>query len=145
MPQELLIRCRRMRRDATDAEARLWRLLRNRQLGGWKFRRQHAAGPFFLDFYCHEAKIAIELDGGGHAAQPQRAKDAARTRALTAEGIRVLRFWDSEVSGNIEGVAARIWDALTPGTPSGEPLGDPAPALSRRERAKPATKAREVS
>jgi len=117
-----------MRRDATDAEARLWRLLRNRQLGGWKFRRQHPAGPFVLDFYCHEAKLAIEVDGAGHhAGQRRRVKDAARTRALEAEGIRVLRFWDGEVIGNIEGAAAKIWGALTP-------------ALSQRERAKPTAK-----
>jgi very-short-patch-repair endonuclease len=117
-----------MRRDATSTETRLWRLLKNRQLGGWKFRRQHPVGPFVLDFYCHEAKLAIEVDGGGHKAQPQRARDAARTRALNAENIRILRFWDSEVTSDMEGVAARIWDALTP-------------ALSQRERAKPTAKA----
>jgi very-short-patch-repair endonuclease len=90
-------------------------------LDGWKFRRQHAVGPFILDFYCHEAKLAVEVDGGIHAKDAQRRKDVARSQALTAEGVRVLRFWDGEILRDIESVAARIWIALTP-------------TLSQRER-----------
>ncbi|MGE5599382.1 MAG: endonuclease domain-containing protein, partial [Bacteroidota bacterium] len=61
LPPQLLQRCRELRQSATDAEQLLWELIRNRQLLGAKFRRQHPVGPFILDFYCHEAKLAIEL------------------------------------------------------------------------------------
>ncbi|MGQ9779219.1 MAG: endonuclease domain-containing protein [Bacillota bacterium] len=92
----------------------LWGLIRDRQLGGAKFRRQHPVGPFILDFYCHEAKLAVELDGGVHTDPEQAKRDAERTKALEAEGIRVLRFWNHEVHERTEEVLAKIREALTP-------------------------------
>lgn len=110
-----------MRREQTAAEEKLWRLLRGRQLGGYKFRRQHAIanpetggayGNYILDFYCHEKLLAIELDGGGHAETEQAAYDANRTRALETLGIAELRFWNSEISENLEYALEAIWNKL---------------------------------
>src|SRR4051812_16265240 len=87
-----LQRRRTLRHGATDAEALLWHELRNRQLGGFKFRRQHPCGPYIVDFYCAERKLAIELDGGQHYAPAAQAYDARRSRYLRRHGIEVLRF-----------------------------------------------------
>ncbi|MDX2008163.1 MAG: endonuclease domain-containing protein [Meiothermus sp.] len=121
LPPHLLELCRGLRRGQTLSEERLWKLLRGRQLGGFKFRRQHGIpnpatngeyGNFILDFYCHEKKLAIELDGGGHAEPEQIAYDQARTQALKSLGIAEIRFWNSEVSENLEGVLEAIWSKL---------------------------------
>jgi len=101
---------RNLRRLQTDAERKLWLLLRDRRLAGFKFRRQHPIGPFIADFCCTEVRIIVELDGGQHAIS--RAGDAARSRYLEGQGYRVLRFWNNEVSGNISGVLERIAEAL---------------------------------
>ncbi len=112
---EFLARIRALRQNATDAESLMWKLLRNRQLGGVKFRRQHPAGKYILDFYCLEFRLAVELDGGGHA-EPSRVRyDAERTQALEAQEIRVLRFWNNEVLSNPEEVLERIWEAVSEG------------------------------
>jgi predicted helicase len=87
--------------------------LRNRQLAGYKFRRQHPLGRFVLDFYCHEAKLCVELDGGQHAEPAQADYDRERTVWLNREGIRVIRFWNTDVFNNIEGVLQSILIALT--------------------------------
>ena len=112
LPPVLLARIRELRQNATHAEKLLWQLLRNRQLDGWKFLRQHPIGKYVLDFYCHEAKLAIELDGSQHAEPDQAQHDAERTRALEAEGIRVLRFWNNEVLKNTDTALQAIWNAL---------------------------------
>ena len=91
----------------------MWKLLRNRQLDGWKFRRQHPVGKYILDFYCHEARLGVELDGGQHAEPDQAQYDAERAQALEAEGIRVLRFWNNEVLKNTTAVLQEIWNVLT--------------------------------
>jgi len=93
----------------TDAERRLWFLLRARQLNGHKFRRQHPVGSFVLDFACLEQKLAVEVDGGQHADSEQ---DQRRTAWLEAQGWRVIRFWNNDVLSNPEGVAARLVEAL---------------------------------
>ena len=116
LPPQLLQRCRELRQTATDAERLLWGLIRDRQLCGARFRRQHPVGPFILDFYCHEAKLAIELDGGVHTDPEQAHRDAERAKALEVEGIRVLRFWNHEVFTDIEGVLAAIEKALISST-----------------------------
>jgi very-short-patch-repair endonuclease len=108
LPDELLKRCRELRSSASNAEKRLWSCLRNRQLLGFKFRRQHPVGRFIVDFYCHEARLAIEIDGGQHAEEHQSAYDARRTELLQAKGIRVIRFWNNEVLQNLEGVLETI-------------------------------------
>jgi very-short-patch-repair endonuclease len=85
---------RRLRRDATDAENAMWRLLRQRRLAEFKFRRQAPFGRFILDFVCFERKIVVEIDGSQHASSP---RDAARDSALAAQGFRVLRYWNNDV------------------------------------------------
>jgi very-short-patch-repair endonuclease len=87
-----LRRRRALRQHATDAEQALWRLLRSRQLGGFKFRRQHPAGRFILDFYCAELRLAIELDGGQHYEVEGLRYDEMRTAILRKRGIVVIRF-----------------------------------------------------
>jgi very-short-patch-repair endonuclease len=116
-------RAKRLRRDLTDVERKLWRWLRDRGLGGAKFRRQHPIGRYVVDFACVEAGLVVEVDGGQHA--ERRAQDAARTRYLEAQGFRVIRFWNNEVSENIEGVMATIDSALE------KPSPQPSPASGR--------------
>jgi very-short-patch-repair endonuclease len=103
---------RRMRREPTPAEERLWRALRNRQVAGLKFRRQVATGRFVLDLYCAAAKLAIEVDGAVHDEQAER--DAERTAHLHARGIRVLRFRNDDVLENLPTVLATIAEAARP-------------------------------
>ena len=102
---------RRLRRSQTAAERKLWLLLRDRRLAGFKFRRQHPVGPFIVDFCCTEAKVIVELDGGHHALSLE--SDAARSHYLAGQGYRVLRFWNNDVLGNTSGVLERIVEALT--------------------------------
>jgi very-short-patch-repair endonuclease len=123
LPPEILKRCRELRASQTPAEARLWTCLRNRQLFEAKFRRQYSIGKFILDFYCHEAKLAIELDGGGHTEPEQAEYDKRRNEILEAEGIRVLRFWNTDVLDNLEGVIEAIAVEL-PSPPSPLPRGE---------------------
>ena len=106
-----VLRARTLRRDSTDAEKLLWRALRT-QLPGTKFRRQMPIGPYFADFACFGAKLIVELDGGQHAEATEQ--DAARTRFIEAQGYRVMRFWNSDVMSNLDGVVQSIADALPP-------------------------------
>lgn len=91
---------RHMRKHPTEAERVLWFALRDRRLAGLKFRRQVPVGRAIADFYCAEARLVVEADGGGHRA-PQ---DADRDAALAAAGFTVLRFWKSDILGNLAGV-----------------------------------------
>lgn len=104
-------RARALRADDTEAETRLWQALRDRRLGGWKWRRQVPRGPFVVDFLCPEARLVVELDGGQHAEADAVAYDARRTSFLERQGLRVLRFWNSEVLTNRAGVCLTILDA----------------------------------
>jgi len=101
---------RNLRRAQTDAEARLWRHLRDRRLASYKFRRQHRIGAYFVDLVCAEAKLIVELDGGQHA--ERKSYDAARTVALEAAGYRVIRFWNDDVLERTEVVLEEILCAL---------------------------------
>jgi very-short-patch-repair endonuclease len=107
-----LDRARRLRRDETDAERTLWQRLRSGQLAGYKFRRQHEFDRFILDFYCASAKLVIEIDGGQHFADEGVARDRERTAILEANGMRVLRFTDTEVLGESEAVVEAILRGL---------------------------------
>ena len=109
-------RARTLRRDMTDAEQRLWRALRHKQVNGHRFRRQHPVGQYIADFACIEQKIIIELDGGQH--QEQVAYDGQRTRLLQAHGWTVLRFWNNDVLNNLAGVLAVIAGSLNDTPPS---------------------------
>ena len=92
-----LDRTRRLRRDATDAERRLWRLLRSRRFAGFKFRRQHEFGPYILDFVCVAARLVIEADGGQHFLPRGVEDDRTRDQYLAARGYRTVRFSDREI------------------------------------------------
>jgi very-short-patch-repair endonuclease len=106
-------RAKALRRSMTDAERRLWYYLRARRFENWKFRRQVPLGPFVVDFLCEEARVIVEVDGGQPALQSGH--DAERTRWLGDRGYTVLRYWNNEVLGNIEGVLATLTPALSQG------------------------------
>jgi very-short-patch-repair endonuclease len=106
-PKGAVRRARRLRREMTDAERALWRMLRE-HFADWHFRRQVPIRHFIADFASHRAKLIIEIDGGQHSAEV----DAGRTRILEQEGYRVLRFWNNEVLGNPDGVWIAVDAAL---------------------------------
>jgi very-short-patch-repair endonuclease len=114
-----LQRARQLRRDDTDAEARLWDALRARRLGGWKWRRQVPKGRYIVDFLCVEAALVVELDGGQHSDQADY--DARRTAYLEGLGLRVLRFWNFAVMENRDGVCLTILDACGGDRPNASP------------------------
>ncbi len=104
-------RARDLRRDGSRAERKVWELMRDRRIGGAKFRRQYPIGPYFADFACISLKLVIEVDGDHHAFQV--AADARRTAAIEREGWRVVRFWANEVVQNPEGIWAEIEQVLS--------------------------------
>jgi very-short-patch-repair endonuclease len=118
---------RRLRRDATDVERKLWQHLRRLPIDGVHFRRQAPLGPYFADFACHTTRVAIELDGGHHGDGVYAERDRDRDAYLSNQGYRVLRFWNNDVITNIDGVLSVIADVvtgkMTPPTP------DPSPPL----------------
>lgn len=124
-PNPRIARARELRRNATDAEKRLWTLLREK-LPSAKFRRQVPIGPYFADFASHAVRLVVELDGGQH----EEAADAPRTAFLEREGYRVIRFWNHDVMQNLEGVLATI-AAFTPHPPIVDAMG---PSLSHKGR-----------
>jgi very-short-patch-repair endonuclease len=117
----MLKRSRELRRDMTEAEALLWSRLRARQLQGFKFRRQVWLGGYVADFACVEARLVVEADGGQHDVRAEA--DRARTAALAREGYRVLRFWNHDILGNIDGVLMVISDALPSPSHAASPRG----------------------
>ena len=102
---------REMRATATDAETTLWRQLRAHRFAGYKFKRQQPIGKYIVDFVCFEAGLIVEVDGGQHN---ESAADQVRDAWLRSRGFVVLRFWNNEVSQNLDGVLTRILEALTP-------------------------------
>ena len=102
-------RARRLRRTLTDAERALWRALANRQVGGLKFRRQHPIGRYVVDFCCESRKLVVEVDGSQHTTE----RDEPRTRELESAGYHVVRFWNTDVLTNIEGVIGTILELAT--------------------------------
>src|SRR3954466_14357927 len=103
---------RAFRKRATGAEKLLWSKLRNRQVEGLKFRRQQQIGDRIVDFFCAEAQLAIEIDGSGHADEKEQAEDLDRELELHDKGVRLLRFWNSEVFTNLGGVIDAILFAV---------------------------------
>ena len=127
---------RRLRRDATDAERRLWYRLRSRQVDGAKFVRQEPIGRYVVDFVCRDLRLIVEVDGGQHAIDR---RDAVRDQWFSDQGYRVLRFWNNDVLANTRGVLESIATALTEltslQTRGATPHPDPLPAKSgERER-----------
>ena len=121
--KDLTAIARRLRKRSTDTEQYLWRQLRDRQIEGFKFRRQHPIGRYIVDFVNLEKKVVVELDGGQHALDPG---DRMRDEWLQTEGYKVLRYWDNQVFGNLEGVLETIRDALL------TPHPNPPPSRGRR-------------
>lgn len=100
--------CRKLRREQTEAEKKLWNILRNRQLEGTKFRRQHLIDKYIIDFYSSQYKIAIEADGGQHYTDKGEEHDRIRTEKLAALGIELIRFSNLDILNNIDGVCEII-------------------------------------
>jgi very-short-patch-repair endonuclease len=103
---KLLQFARDMRREPAPAEQILWACLRNRRLNGFKFRRQHAVGGYITDFFCAECELIVELDGDSH--EDRRAHDEKRTELLKQRGFEVVRFPNTEVFDNLDGVLEKI-------------------------------------
>lgn len=100
--------CRNLRKNQTDSERKLWEVLRNRQLAGFKFRRQFSIGGYILDFYSPEYRLGIEADGGQHYEDRNKKHDELRDTVLSEAGVEILRFSDLEILNNIEGV----WEVI---------------------------------
>ena len=101
---------RQLRKNQTDAEKLLWQHLRNRQMSGFKFRRQYVIEGYIVDFACVEEKLIVELDGGQHL--EQQAYDDERTKKLAKHGFKVLRFWNNQALTQTEDVLREIYKAL---------------------------------
>ena len=110
-------RRRELRRNQTEAEKTFWMHVRNRQFYGMKFFRQYSTGPYILDFYCPELKLAIELDGGQHTQDDKQEYDAVRSAYLKVQGINVMRFWNHEVLNDAESILTMMAEKITPPSP----------------------------
>lgn len=110
--ENLRDRARRLRKDMTDAERRLWSKIRRRQVHSCQFRRQFPLGKFIVDFVCLEHRLIVEVDGGQHT--EQAGYDEKRSAWLQQQGFRVIRFWNNEVMNNLDTVVEAIADELKP-------------------------------
>lgn len=110
LSRDLTTLARNLRRHQTEAERLLWSRLRNRRLGGWKFKRQAPIGPYIADFLCGDAWLIVELDGGHHNRDTVAVKDRRRTAELEGCSYLVVRFWNSEVTSDLDGVCETILD-----------------------------------
>jgi very-short-patch-repair endonuclease len=109
-------RARTLRHTMTEAERRVWQILRSHQMNGFKFRRQVPIGRYIADFVCQEARLIVEIDGGQH--NPSSLPEVERTAFLQNEGYRLLRLWNNEVLANLAGVHEAIADELRRITPT---------------------------
>jgi very-short-patch-repair endonuclease len=107
----MLHRARELRQPQTPAEERLWSCLRDSQLEGLKFRRQHPIGPFIVDFYCAQKRLVIEVDGDSHFTDEQMEYDRARTAWLEEQGCKVIRFTNTDVMDSLDEVLVEIIEA----------------------------------
>ncbi len=105
---ELLEVIKEQRQNPTTAEEKLWQELRRKNFSGYKFRRQHPAAGYILDFYCPRLKLGIEVDGEIHKLPDQRAYDEQRSTDLARYGIRIIRFWNAEVMEDMESVLEKL-------------------------------------
>ena len=115
-------RARRLRKDETWAEKLMCRWLRDRRFSDYKFRRQHPIGIYYLDFFCEEAELNVELDGSQHGFPDQRKHDLEREKFLQSRGIKSLRFWNSHLRRNAQGIRDTIFEELQRRAP--HPLPD---------------------
>lgn len=119
---------RELRRELSPAERRVWKLLRDRRLQGFKFRRQHPVGPYIADFCCLEAMLVLELDGESHLTR--KSGDVTRDRFFTQKGFHVLRVWNTDLYENSNGLFDRIWSLCRRRTLG--LAGEKAPSAPRR-------------
>ena len=115
-------RAKELRRNETDAERLMWSWLRAKQINGIKFRRQQPIGGYIVDFVSFEKKLIIEIDGGQHNFDNNRENDRVRTEWFEAQGYRVIRFWNTDVYTNREGVLYKVVEAME------DPHPDPLPS-----------------
>ncbi|MFQ5646793.1 MAG: endonuclease domain-containing protein [bacterium] len=108
MKRNNIDKCRTLRKNQTEAEKKLWHVLRNRQLAGVKFRRQFPVGQYIVDFYSPEYKLGVEADGGQHYQDKGRRYDESRTKELADLDVKILRFSNLDILNNIEGVCEVI-------------------------------------
>lgn len=127
--KKTITRSRQLRSNSTDAEKKLWNCLRQRQVEGYKFRRQFFIGKYIADFACVEAKLIIEADGGQHN---ESAYDATRDELIQQQGYHILRFWNNDILNNMEGVLENIRQFLLLQTP---PQPSPKRGGSKKEEA----------
>jgi very-short-patch-repair endonuclease len=132
MPRSTLTdRARSLRARQTRAEARLWGVLRDRRLGGWKWRRQVPVGPFIVDFLCLERGLVVEVDGATH---DKLAYDARRTAWLERQGLRVIRLWNHALYEDLAACCDAVLDACGGEAPGLVGAGSRARNLPRRPR-----------
>ena len=105
---KLRLRARELRKNQTIHERKLWNLIKNKQFYGYKFLRQYVIEPYIVDFICREQKIIIEIDGGQHNELDAVFYDDKRTVFLNNLGYKVVRFWNSDIDNNIEGVYSEL-------------------------------------
>ena len=117
--RNLLPFAKQMRGEPTQAETKLWSLLRANRLGGLKFKRQEQIGNYIVDFVCFGSRLIVEADGAQHA---EDERDGMRDAWLEGQGFRVLRFWNNDILANPEGVARVIADASQPPLPNPSPV-----------------------
>src|SRR6267142_2421940 len=124
-------RARALRQKPTWAEKKLWRILRDRRFSGYKFRRQHPFGYYFLDFYCAEAKLVLETDGFMHGHPDRQKYDSERDEFLRANGIKVKRIWNWQLRREIEWIRLQIWMVLQERAPHPGNIKPERPVTSR--------------
>jgi precorrin-8X/cobalt-precorrin-8 methylmutase len=129
MPNHLKGAARRLRKDMTEAEKLLWSRLRAHRFADASFRRQAVLGPYVVDFLCNNTKVVVEIDGSQHATSNT---DAARDAYLAAHGYRVVRYWNNEVLGNLDGVLDDLYRHLS--EQQGAPSPDPSPQRGEGRR-----------
>ena len=115
---------RKLRKHQTEVERLFWVKVRNRQIEGLKFRRQHQLGIYIVDFVCLERKLIVELDGGQHNDEQQRDKDSQRTSYLEGLGFEIIRFWNNEVIENLPDVLEKIYQVCISPHPDPLPKGE---------------------
>jgi very-short-patch-repair endonuclease len=112
IPQKFIEISRKLRKNETPWEIKLWNYLRDRRLNGCKFKRQVRLGKYIADFYCAEKRLVVELDGGQHSEIAIHEHDQEKENYLKSEGLTILRFWNNEVDSNFEGVLETIRKSL---------------------------------
>ncbi|WP_210332641.1 endonuclease domain-containing protein [Methylosinus sp. H3A] len=135
IPKELMLRlAREQRATAVNAEAMMWRALRGRRLGGFKFRRQVPIGRYIADFVCFEARLIVEIDGPSHDADLQQKRDASRDQWLEQQGFRIMRLSNDLVIGSPELATQRVARALRDCAASPHPVGSADHLLPQEEK-----------